>query len=310
LKIGITGWTGFLGSYLLNYLTNKYETDLFYVVTRKKPAKLPNVRLIPIIGDLTDERVCNEFINKDLDVIIWLAHNFTPLTSNNNLVADVNLNVIPILNVLNLIQKIGKKIYVIYVSSGGAIYGISKNKEPFKETDPIEPISSYGIQKMVAENYLRMFAFQGFIDVTILRISNPYGVLLPVKRQQGLIGVVLNKILKGEEIDIFGNIHNVRDYLHLQDMCRAFNICLHNKQNGYECFNIGSGIGTSVKAILKLLEEISRKEIKYKIIQMNNADYLPSWNVLNIDKAKNLLLWEPEINLKEGLEHMYNRYYQ
>ena len=308
MKIGITGWTGFLGSYLLNYLIEKYETYLFYGITRKESVKYPNHRLIPIIGNLTDKNICHQFIQNDLDVIIWLAHNFTPLTSNDDLVADVNLNVIPIINTLNEIKKSKKKVHIIYASSGGAVYGFSKEKEPFIETDLLEPMSSYGIQKMIVENYLRMYAIQDIIDVTILRISNPYGILLSTERKQGLIGVALNNILNNKEINIFGDINNVRDYLHLQDMCKAFDICIKKKYE-YECFNIGSSIGVSVKNVLKLLEEIVGRKINYKISHIDNASLLPNWNVLNIDKAKNRLSWKPLITLEDGLKRMYDEYY-
>ncbi|OGU60061.1 MAG: hypothetical protein A2X64_07650 [Ignavibacteria bacterium GWF2_33_9] len=300
MNIGIIGATGFLGSYLLDYLCriNKYNIHGF----SRNPMSLnkKNSNINWIIGNLSSEYDCKEFI-KNVDIIIHLAHTNTPLTSNNDVISDVNLNLIPMVTLLETIKKYGKKIHLVYVSSGGAIYGQSADKTPFKEFDLCLPKSSYGIQKLVAENYIRLWAEKSLLTSTILRISNPYGILLPTDRKQGLIGVVLSKLLKNDSQQIYGDSNNIRDYIHLEDMSKAFELAIEF-QNDYEIFNIGSGKGYSVNDIFSLIEQFTSIEIKKNYIELDNSNKLTDWVVLDTSKAEKILNWTPSISLETGLK--------
>ena len=255
-----------------------------------------------IIGNLSSEYDCKEFI-KNVDIIIHLAHTNTPLTSNNDVISDVSLNLIPTVTLLETIKKYGKKIHLIFASSGGAIYGQSENHIPFKEFDLCIPKSSYGIQKLVAENYIRLWAEKSLLTSTVLRVSNPYGILLPATRKQGLIGVVLSKLLENKIQQVYGDSNNIRDYIHLEDMAKAFELSIES-YNDYEIFNIGSGKGYSVNDIFMLIEQFTSMEIKKEYIQLDNNNKLSDWVVLDTNRASKILKWQPEISLEEGLKNL------
>jgi UDP-glucose 4-epimerase len=147
-----------------------------------------------------------------------------------------------------------------------------------------------------------MYVAQGCLTATSLRIGNPYGVLLPLERMQGLIGVALNQIFHHQPVKIYGNPNNVRDYIHLEDMCRIFELAIDN-QSGFQVYNVGSGQGYSVNNILDLLEQIAGYPVVRSIqppTQITN--YLPSWIVLDITKAREILRWQPEIAFEQGLK--------
>ena len=297
INIGITGGTGFLGSYLLKYLL-KNSSYKIQALTRK-PQEFHNKNLRWIIGDLTSETDCTKLI-RNSDILVHLAHNNTPLSSS-DILSDANLNITPNLTLLESVKKLSKKIHIIYISTGGTIYGYTNNHIPLKETDICQPNSSYAIQKLTMENYLRIWSDFTYITCTILRVSNPYGVLLSPERKQGLIGVALNTLLKGEPFKIYGNPENIRDYLHLEDMCKAIESSFANKNN-FDIFNIGSGEGYSVNDILNYLEKFSGQKFKKEYINDENTKNLIAWNILDINKAKNELNWTPKIKLNYGLK--------
>lgn len=302
MNIGITGATGFLGSYLLKELLK--EDDYKIKALTRNPIK-SNTDIEWQIGNLSSKYDCEEFI-KNLDVIIHFAHNNnSPMISNNDVISDASLNLTPNLTLLESIKQSNKKIHFIYISSGGGVYGNSKNKTPFRETDACMPLSSYGIQKLTMENYLRLWASQEYIDVSVLRISNPYGILLPSNRKQGLIGVVLNKLKNNETIQVFGDPNNIRDYLHLDDMSKSIKAALINKCQ-FNIYNIGAGVGYSVDNILNIIENLSNKKMKREYIETKDAKNLTDWNVLDVSKAKAELNWSPQIKLKDGLQMLCN----
>lgn len=300
MNIGITGATGFLGSYFIDYLLKKDKYNI-WALTRK-PIKSANKKLNCIIGNLLSEYDCKEFI-KNIDILVHFSHTNTPISSNNDILSDANLNLIPNLTLLESIKKYGKKIHIIYISSGGAIYGESKDKVPFKETDICTPTSSYGIQKLTMESYLKLFSEYSYITSTVLRLSNPYGTLLPSNRKQGLIGVALNKLLNNETFQVYGNSCNVRDYIHLEDMSKAFESCFDLK-SVFDIFNIGSGKGHSVQEVLSLIEKDTSKSFKKEFIADENSNHLINWSILDISKAKNELNWQPEIDFETGLKNL------
>lgn len=302
MKIGITGASGFLGSYLLKFLVNLKKYELYALSRTISSDKIKNFEsVVWIEGDLNSNQICTNFV-KNLDLIIHLAHTNTPLTSNRDISSDTLLNLVPTLNLLQAIRDYGASPHIIYASSGGAIYKPSPNRQSFKESDPCEPSSSYGIQKLTVESYLRLSAEQNWLTATCLRIGNPYGVLLPSERMQGLIGVALNQTLHRQPVKIYGDPNNVRDYIHLEDMCRMFELVIH-KQSSFEVYNVGSGKGYSVNQILDLIEKftgVSMIKESWQAKQFTNQ--LPSWIVLDIKKSYENLAWEPLIKLEQGLE--------
>jgi UDP-glucose 4-epimerase len=304
MKIGITGATGYLGSYLIGHLTEGRNYSLRALTrTLSRVVEIKSEKVLWQHGDLQSIKVCEDFVC-DLDVIIHLAHTNTPLTSNRFLPGDISANMVPAANLIQVIKDQKRKPHFIYASSGGAVYGSSSHNRPFREIDPCVPGTSYGIQKIMVEHYLRMAAEEGWLTATILRIGNPYGILLPSERLQGLIGVVFNQLIHNLPVRIFGSLENVRDYMHLKDLCRIFEAVL-TPHNPIDIFNVGSGKGYSVKEVLSFIESFSGKNILSQFARLNeDFHHLPSWVVLDIAKAKLELKWEPQIELEFGIKQL------
>lgn len=305
-SVGITGASGFLGSALLQHFTaSGSDMGEVFALTRTLHAdQLLDSRTVNWVqGDLVSPYDCASFI-EPVDVVLHLAGVNTPLTSDAHLASDALSNIVPTLTLLQAIREVGRQPHVIFASSGGALYRPSSDRQSFRETDPAEPMSSYGIQKLAIEHYLRVAVEQGWLTATVLRIGNPYGVLLPPERRQGFIGVALNQLLHGRAIKLFGNEQNVRDYVHLDDMCRMFKL-VALRATGFNIYNLGSGVGHSVAQLIELLEQIIAQTIEVvREPPSEDAERLPRWVVLDISKAEAEFGWSPNVSLDEGLRQL------
>jgi nucleoside-diphosphate-sugar epimerase len=145
---GITGARGFIGSYLAGHLAAKDGESLRLLV---RDAAYQNPRNTEIVcGNLQSRADCERFAS-GLNVIYYLAHNNTPVNSDNDFPNDALANLVPLLNLIDSVQRLGTKPHIVYFSTGGAIYAPKTERVPYREDDRCAPLSSYGIQKLAAE---------------------------------------------------------------------------------------------------------------------------------------------------------------
>jgi UDP-glucose 4-epimerase len=307
LLIGITGATGFMGRRIARHLlaSGRYRIRALSRFAAAADPVLDGVEWLR--GDLTSPRDCALFA-RDLDAVIHLAHSNAPLSSHRDWAADAALNIIPTLNLLAALRERGRPVDLVFASSGGAVYGARADRVPFAESDPTHPGSPYGVVKLAIENYLRLAADQGWLRVATLRIGNAYGTPLPPQRQQGLIGVAMYHVLRGEAVPLYGDPRNVRDYIHLDDVAAIVERCLEPRQ-AFAIYNVGSGRGASTTEVLDLIEKAVGSPIRRrKRADVDDADRLDSWSVLDITKAASELGWRPRISLEAGIKRLYQEY--
>jgi UDP-glucose 4-epimerase len=297
--IGLTGANGFIGSYLARAVTASRMGSV-RILLRNPPAAGEESGAEVVHGDLIIPKDCERFA-KDLDLIIYLAHRNAPVNSDIDPPNDAQANMVPLLNLLQAIQTVKTRPHVIYFSSGGAIYGRSANRIPFRETDPCEPSSSYGIQKLAAEHYLRLAAEQNRLTCTVLRPGNAYGTLLPQRRMQGLIGVAINSALHNEPIRVFGNLDNVRDYVHLADI-RSIVEKVARPKEAFTILNVGTGQGHSVRQVLQVIQECVGSELRIEAARdPQYGPWLADWVVLDVGKAQREFYWTPKVAFQDGI---------
>jgi UDP-glucose 4-epimerase len=300
MAIGITGAKGFIGSYLSSHIVAR-EPGAVRLFARNTANYQSPAGAQVFLGDLLSQSDCERFA-EDLRVIYYLAHNNTPINCDLDLPSDVLVNLIPLLNLLQAIQKLGTKPHIVYFSSGGAVYAPKQDRVRYRETDPCGPVSSYGIQKLAAEEYLRLGARKGFLTSTILRVANAYGTPLSHFRMQGLIGVAVNCVAEGRPVRVFGNPNNVRDYVHLEDISEIAVRGSVPKQP-FSIINVGSGVGHSVLDILRVIEELWGKPIEIHS-DPNCGNWLTDWVVLDSGKAREEFGWSPTVDLRCGIARM------
>lgn len=302
MLIGFTGARGFIGSYLLRYIRSR-KMGTVRVLLRKVTAVDEDGDTEVVNGDLLSLKDCERFV-QGVDLILHLAHCNVPVNSDLDQSKDALSNMIPLLNLLHAIETNKTKPHVVYFSSGGAIYGRRAERVPFRETDFCQPLSSYGIQKLTAEHYLRLAAEKGHITCTVLRLGNAYGTLLPRHRMQGLIGVAVNQILHNSPVRIFGSPENIRDYVHLDDVCAIVEKVISRK-NPFAILNVGSGRGHSVADVLQNIQDCMDSPLKVEVIEDPEwGRWLSDWVVLDIDKARTEFGWVPVVDFRTAIRAM------
>jgi len=298
MKCVIFGGGGFIGSAIVDRLL----LDRHHVRVFERPGVVPfrefssNERVEWLTGDMLSKFDVGLALD-EVDVVIHLVSTTLPKGSNDDPIYDVETNVIGSLHLLNamVIQKIPK---VIFISSGGTVYG-KPIYLPVDELHPTNPEVSYGITKLTIEKYLLMFEKIHGVKSIILRVSNPYGERQRVETSQGAVGVFLNKAMRKEPIEIWGDGSVIRDFIYIGDVADAFAKALYYK-GIKSIFNISSGVGTSLNELIVNVESI----IECKV----NCNYLPSRNfdvpvnILDNLLAKQELAWSPIVPLKDGLK--------
>ena len=304
MLIGITGSSGFIGSYLTRWLVASGCASPRLLV--RNPVNTGPEGAEICQGDLHSPADCSRFV-EGLEAIYYLAHENTPVNSDLDQPNDVRANLEPLLNLLCAVERAGTKPQIVYFSSGGAVYARNEGRLPYREIDPCRPSSSYGILKLTAEQYLRLAADRGHLTATVLRVGNAYGTLLPRHRMQGLIGVALNSVLNGNPVRVFGDPNNVRDYVHLDDICvMAERVSV--PRGTFDVFNVGSGLGDSVAEIFQVIHEFYGAPLEL-VVNQSQGKWLTDWVVLDIAKARREWGWQPAIDLTSGIAAMMSAWH-
>jgi UDP-glucose 4-epimerase len=297
MKCLVLGGGGFLGSHLSEaLLAQGYAVRIF---------DRPNLlRFKSFHGNQDLEWVEGDFINREhvadavsgCDFIFHLVSTTLPRSSNENPAYDIETNVISTVHLLEVATK--KQVRkIIFVSSGGTVYGVPK-EIPIKESHPTEPICSYGISKLAIEKYLSLFHLLHGLEYCVLRLANPFGERQRIAAAQGAVAVFLDKALRNENIEIWGDGSVVRDYFHVSDAVSALTKAL--VYDGTDrVFNVGSGVGKSLIEILAAIEDLLGTPVKRTYLPARAFDVPIS--VLDISKAAALLKWTPQTPFAEGL---------
>ena len=234
-----------------------------------------------------------------MDVVHHYAWSSLPATANKDPLRDLSLNIGVTLNLLDaLVRRGGGR--VIFSSSGGTVYGRIM-KVPISEDHELAPITGYGAGKVAAEIYLRLYRTLHRLDCRIARISNPFGAGQRVERGQGAVTTFIHKALRNEEIVIWGDGSVVRDYIHVSDVGEAlYSLSTQDDLANQTTFNIGSGVGTSLNAVINKIERALNRKIMVRHEKGRSFD-VPV-NVLDISRIVKTLSWSPELSLAAGIE--------
>jgi len=294
MKYIILGGNGFIGSYIIDVLLkNGNEVTVFDLGKERFRNKLSNVDYV--YGNIDDHNLIKETF-REKDILIHCVSTTVPLTSNNDIDFDIETNLINSVKIFRIACEQNIK-RIIYLSSGGAIYGETKIT-PISEYSPTNPISSYGIVKLAIEKYLAYFSSTYGIEYNIIRPSNPYGPRQNPFGNQGVISVFLGKILRDENIQVWGDGKVSKDYVFITDLAESIYEASISK-NTSQIFNIGSGIEISINEIINTIKDVTKKEMTVIYHPSNIFDV---HNVcLDINNAKNILNYKPKVDLKDGI---------
>ncbi|NWF51608.1 MAG: NAD-dependent epimerase/dehydratase family protein [Nitrospirae bacterium] len=309
MKIMVTGGAGFIGSHVVDkYIAEGHKvTVVDNLFTGEEQNINPSAKfyLMDIRSNLLEE----VFKIEKPEIVNHHAAQISVPASVEDPLFDAGVNILGLLNLLQYSVKYMVK-KIIFISSGGAIYG-EADVFPTPEDYPLRPSSPYAISKLISEYYLNFYKKQYGIDFTVLRYANIYGPRQVPHGEAGVVSIFIEKLLKGESPTIY--FHDgepdgmTRDYCYVEDVVKA-NLFALEKGSG-EIFNIGTGKGTLTKELYRNILNLIRvsgyaKEAIYDEPHRGPArpgDIKKS--CIDIKKAQNLLGWKPEHNLLSGLEN-------
>ena len=297
MKILIFGGGGFIGSTIADrLLAEGHELSIFERPRVQPYRKFKETEAVEwIAGDLSSTHDVSDAI-QGVDAILHLVSTTLPKNSNDDPIYDVQSNVVASLHILN--AMVAHKVRnIVFISSGGTVYG-NPIYLPVDEKHPTNPVVSYGITKLAIEKYLQMYERLHGIKAITLRVANPYGERQRIETAQGAVGVFLHHALKGIPIEIWGDGSVTRDYIHVSDVAEAFVKALHYTGE-QRLFNVSSGVGTALNALIDALEDALGKSIERRYLPGRPFDVPVS--VLCNNLARSELNWTPLVSMPEGI---------
>ncbi|MFY0784034.1 dTDP-glucose 4,6-dehydratase [Peribacillus simplex] len=299
----ITGGCGFIGSHFirlllknknvsitnidaLTYASNKENTEDF--------EKNPNYRFIKV--DITKKDELDKVFDQTYDMIINFAAETHVDRSIESSQSFVHTNV---LGTYHLLRKVldGKAKKMLQISTDEVYGSLKKNEYPFKETHPLAPNNPYSASKASADLLIRSFYQTYKIPVMITRCSNNYG---PNQNSEKLIPKVIYHALHDKEIPVYGDGQNVRDWLFVEDHCRAIFAVMMNGKPG-EIYNIGGNNEKSnIEMVKIILNHIGKSHDLIAFVtdrKGHDRRYGIDWS-----KMKNEFNWQPCTSFNKGIK--------
>lgn len=280
----LIGGCGFIGFNLIEKL--KRDSNEIHVLSRSKNKIIPNDVFEKInslnFSDINDsESIINLISKLKIDVVIHMASNMIPSSSFFDFEKEMNNNIIPSFRIITELSK--RNIKLVYLSSGGAVYGEKKSNK-IGEYSNLEPISYYGYSKEIFENFIRLNSRKFGLNYLIVRPSNPFGRYQNPKNSQGIIAVLTKRILNDETIEIWGDGLVVRDYIPIEKFSEALTNILCDEKMWNKSLNISSGVGISVLRIIEIIENTLKT--KAKVVFKPSRDFDIKKVVLKNDLIK------------------------
>ena len=300
MKILVTGGAGFIGSHVVDGFVEAGHEVI--VVDDLSCGNINNVNKKAkfYLLDINSPLIENIFKIERPDIVNHHAAQISVPYSVKDPIYDANINVLGFLNVLENSVKYNVK-KVIFISSGGAIYG-EADEYPTTENYMPKPISPYAITKLVSENYLYYYHNQYNLNYTVLRYSNVFGPRQVPHGEAGVVSIFIEKLLNNETPVIYAYDDEpegmTRDYVYVKDVAKA-NLLALNKGN-LEALNISTNKEVDTTKLLSCISKVMNKGIKPDKSKNRPGDLKHS--CLSNEKSKNILGWNVEYDLEKGIK--------
>lgn len=303
MKVLITGGAGFIGSNFVRFMLKEHKD--YKIINLDKltyAGNLENLRDIEdnpnytfIKGDITDESLVDEIFSMGLDYVA----NFAAESHVDRSIEDPQIflktNVLGTGVLLRAAKKHGVRKF-LQVSTD-EVYGSLGSTGYFTEESPLQPNSPYSASKASADLLVRAYYKTFQLPVNITRCSNNYGAYqFPEK----LIPLMIINALHDRELPVYGDGLNVRDWLYVEDHCRALDMVLHKGKVG-EVYNIGgSNERTNLEIVKLILKELGKPESLITFVKDRPGH--DRRYAIDASKIKRELGWEPQVNFEEGMK--------
>jgi len=312
MKLLVTGGAGFIGSNFIRYWLKKYPSDQIVNLDKLTYAgnlsslrgieDNPNYRFVK--GDICNGKLVDDLIT-DVDIVVHFAAESHVDRSILGPQVFVKTNVVGTQVLLDAAVK--AKVKRFHQVSSDEVFGALPNegKDKFNEDWPFRPNSPYAASKAGADCLVRAYFKTYGLPISITNCSNNYG---PYQFPEKLIPLAITNLMEGKKVPIYGDGMQVRDWLYVEDHCRAIDLIVHNEKTVGETFCVG-GLTKDipniqvVKKILKIMGK-SEEDIEYvKDRPGHDRRYSVNWS-----KIKKTSDWEPKYDFDTWLEKTIHWY--
>jgi len=313
MKILVTGGCGFIGSNFIRYFLKFYPNDFLINLDKLTYAgNLENLsdlsgspRYSFLRGDIADAPLMEELISKGIDAIINFAAESHVDRSIEDPHAFMKTNVFGTFVLLEAVRKVfpKQKIRFLHVSTD-EVYGSLGETGAFTEGTPLAPNSPYSASKASADMLVRAYHQTYGLPALITRCSNNYG---PYQFPEKLIPLLISNAIENRELPIYGDGMQVRDWIYVEDHCRALDVVLHHGREG-SVYNIGGRSEMPNLSVVKAI--LDRLEKPHSLIRFvadrpgHDRRY-----AINFSKIERELGWKPSLSFEEGI-HRTVEWYQ
>jgi len=238
--IVVTGGAGFIGSHIAEELSKDNDVIVIDNLYAGKIENIPpNVKFIQ--ADIRDYKSIAELISQ-ADYVFHEAALVSVVESVERPLLTEEINVLGTLNILKALSDgQGKLIF----ASSAAVYGDNQNL-PLKESEKPKPLSPYGITKVSAEYYCKVFYELYGVPTVSLRYFNVFGERQGYNQYAGVISIFINRALKGEPLIIYGDGKQTRDFIYVKDVVKANILAAESSRANGKVFNVARGERTTI----------------------------------------------------------------
>jgi UDP-glucose 4-epimerase len=295
-RVLVTGAAGFIGRWVVAALLDAGSEVLALDRSGGSGREDP----VPLV----EMDVCSPDIGEVMsvwrpDVVVNLAAQSRVLGSLRDPLEDLRVNVAGTVNVFEHARDHGVRAFV-QASSGGTVYGDRPLGHATSESEPRTPCSPYGLSKDTADRYLAMLGDGGAVRVVSLALGNVYGPGRSGGAGPGVAGGFVDAALRGRPLRIRGDGNQTRDFVHVEDVTRAFLQACWSPVRG--SINIGSGRAVSVNEIVSMIK--GHLDAAVVIEHLPEVPGEVRHNRLSVVRARRLLDWSPSVDLALGIERL------
>ena len=255
-----------------------------------------------VVGDVRNQNVVEDvFSRHHFSAVIHLAAQTMVPVSVENPLLDCQVNLGGILHILEACRK--WQVPHVLFSSSAAVYGDNLHI-PLKESEPLCPMSPYGITKMTTEQYMRVYHELYGLDATVFRFANVYGERQGEKGEGGVVSIFCKLLSQGKPITVYGDGNQTRDFVYAGDIASAIVQAL--PLTGYHTINVSTGTETSINDLIHSFERAIGHKAEVQYAPPRPGDIQRS--VLSNKELIQTLHMKPEMILEQGIARTYTWY--
>ena len=301
MKVLITGGAGFIGSHLAEQLRSAGDEPvaLDNLSSGRRENLPPDVKLIE--ADVLGEELFRIVADGRFDAIVHLAGQTMVNASLADPIFDARQNILGTLQVLEAARRGGVR-RIVFASTAASYGDVPESELPILETRSLAPLSFYGLSKVAAERYLAMYRATFGLDYVVLRFANVYGERQGEGGEGGVISIFAWAIAEGEDIAVFGDGGQTRDFVYAGDIAAGIRAALLTASPN-TAYNLSTAAQTSLREIINILSHVAGRTIVPHYEPARAGDIYKS--ALANGRARQGLNWEPKVTLEEGMRRTY-----